>query len=123
LQVCRKADHRYLASATVNGQSATFEVDTGSPETHVFAASKLGQSLAQRAGRVEHRGAVGAEYDARLVTGVDAKIGDVHRTVDVLLIPGEGPAGCLFDGMLGMDVLGNCRLALDSGGGVGRCRH
>jgi hypothetical protein len=97
------------------------ELDTGSAETHIFAGSKLGGILSKRAGESERRGSVGGEYAARVVPHVEVHVGEVRREIPVLLIPGESPSDCHFDGMLGMDVLTTCRIALDQNGGVGRC--
>ena len=46
LRVCAGAERRYLVSATIEGQPTTFEIDTGSSETHIFANSRVGRSLA-----------------------------------------------------------------------------
>ncbi len=85
-------------------------VDTGATSTFV-ASTRISRALAARAtanGRVE--GVGGGEQAAKTVAGVTVVRAGTAKKIDLVL--GGTTDGCGVDGLLGMDLLHGCTLAL-----------
>jgi hypothetical protein len=110
----------YLVPAEVDGAGVVLRLDTGSEQTSVFAASKVGQLLSSRVAT-----ASGAQSSViqqfGTVDGIAFRAGKVAQKLSVLLIPGESSPKCQYDGLLGMDVLGRCQVVLDRERAYARC--
>jgi hypothetical protein len=99
-------DGSFVVDASINGRSRRLEVDTGAAETLLFDARR--EDLPA--------GAVRASHDLARV-----HVGEIDRELLVeRLEPLATPPH--IDGILGMDLLRNCVLALDSRRLVARCR-
>jgi hypothetical protein len=93
------ADGKFVVEATACGQPARLEIDTGAESTILF----------QRRAPELTEGAVGAR-----TTRTSLRVGGVTEQLSVLLLEplAQGPRPDR-DGLLGMDVLRHCRVALD----------
>jgi predicted aspartyl protease len=104
------ADTKFVLAANVRGRAVRLAVDTGSPVTALFVAR---QSTADLPGTMSA---------LRARPGSSVRVGEIAATVDLREVePASGPGAAAFDGVLGMDVLGRCALALDGRRLLARC--
>jgi predicted aspartyl protease len=100
----------YGAGVTIAGIPADMTVDTGATSTFV-ASSRVSRALAARATQNGQVQGVGGEVQsARTVAGVTIVRAGSARKADLIL--GGTSEGCGVDGLLGMDLLRGCTLAL-----------
>ncbi len=109
----------YLVKAIVDGTDVLLRLDTGADQTSIFMNSRLGQLLLSKI-----TAASGAAQSSNVQFGQVAselRAGSVAASLDLRLIPGQSAVDCKYDGLLGMDVLKRCVIALDQQTGFATC--
>jgi len=110
---------KLLVEIELGGQPRRFVFDTGSP-------SMMGRELADELGlevvdRRQSRDAHGSLVDTAIVQG-DLKLGDVQfRKVPIYVAEFPRTARCLFDGVLGSELLPLCAWQIDLPNSALRC--
>jgi hypothetical protein len=104
----------YVLDATVDRQEARLLVDTGAHVTDLKATSAPGQALAGRTSVARDLYAVGGPVSTRLLSDAVLVVGGLTTRVDVTMVADQPMRSrCPSDGVLGMDVLAHCALAID----------
>jgi hypothetical protein len=111
----------YVVQATVAGAAALLMIDSGVATTDLSVVSVAGRRLLPGATRGEKVLTAGGSYIARR-RRAELVVGEVKRSLDMHLVPAPERALCPRDGVLGMDVLADCRLALGERLFSARCR-
>src|SRR5262249_19947466 len=97
---------KFLVDALVGGRRVTVEIDTGSPSTTLFV--KRESDLPDRLIQIDQR-------------RVRLQAGEVEADVELERLQPLSGGGRSYDGLLGMDVLRGCVLALDGAQMVAGC--
>jgi predicted aspartyl protease len=114
LGTARRCGSGYMMAAKVEGKDATFLVDTGSFTTDLKASSALGHALSGRTSVSHDMQAIGGAVPARMLGDARVSIGSLSTRLDLPLVQDRARATrCPSDGVLGMDVLATCVLAID----------
>jgi hypothetical protein len=104
------AGARYLVPAKIGDLDGWIEIASGAPESRLFA-----DAAARAALPVENH----------VARGVYLQIGDGRARANLRILPApsaaQADASCGAIGLLGMDVLRNCVIAVDGQHGLGRC--
>jgi hypothetical protein len=111
----------YVVPATVAGAAALLMIDSGVATTDLSVLSAAGRRLVPGATRGEKVLTAGGSYIARR-RRAELVVGEVKRSLDVHLVPAAERVLCPRDGVLGMDVLADCRMALGERLFAARCR-
>ncbi len=105
----------YILPATVEGKEAELLVDTGSFTTDLKATSPPGRALAGRSSVSREIYTVGGAVETRALGDAQVKAGELSVKLDIPLVADRGrPSRCQSDGVLGMDVLGDCVLVIEA---------
>lgn len=109
------ANVTFAIPVSIEGNPATLTIDTGGSTTKVFAADAAGVALAARAKPRTDKGmgAAGA-FDANELAEVTVKAGAVGKKITLQFIPGKIEGECPVSGVLGMDLLKPCVVAVSS---------
>lgn len=112
----------YVVPLTVEAERVWLLVDTGAQFTDVFLSSPVGKKLAPRsvAGKEALFTAAG-KTTTRVIEGAEVRSGSFAVKTDVDLIPGGADPWCARDGVVAMDLLRACTLALGRGRIDGVC--
>lgn len=108
-----------IVAVSINGEAHRFLFDTGSP-------SMIGRELATRLGleivdRRQGRDGSGAIIDTAVVQADFTIAGTTFHKVPVFVTDFPKPPSCLFEGVLGSEVLPLCSWQIDLPEGVLRC--
>ena len=105
----------FVVPTSVDGLDAELLLDTGSPQTDLLQVSAPGKALLPKS-QPSHQQmyAISGKVTPRTVKEASIEAGDVHRTVDLDLIPGKLDDFCPRDGVLAMDVLASCTLVIET---------
>lgn len=105
----------YVVSAQINGLAAELLLDTGAARTDLLVLSSAGKALLPKSEpNKEPIYAASGAVTSRTSRAALVEVGDVHRTVDVDLLPGKLDPFCPRDGVLAMDVLASCALVFET---------
>ena len=126
-RLCRDPSARtgYLmfeVAVRINGESALMILDVGADGSQLSRTSAAGRILSALGGgsKGEAMGSTG-RYPTWRVPQVQVELGDLKRSVEMTLGPAIGDPHCPADGLLGMDVLKGCRIALTPTQAFGVC--
>jgi predicted aspartyl protease len=103
---------KFSVPATLDGQAALLDLDTGARTSSIHAASKAGEALGTRAQSSGSTVGIGSSTSTRVARDTRIAVGEVVATTDVLLVTSDESVTCPSDGLLGMDVLQRCTLVL-----------
>jgi Aspartyl protease len=112
-RACKGTSNRrrlYRLPITLNGHSADMLVDTGANRTRLDEHSSIASGLRLDASGSADVGVAGVGAPATVAREVSAAIGSVRRAIDVRVGPAQ--SACGSDGIVGMDLLLACTLAL-----------
>ncbi len=114
----------FVVSGRIDGNAADLLLDTGSTRTDLLAVTTAGQALWPKT-RPNNEPVVAASglVTSGTVRGALVEVGDVHRTVDIDVLPGKLDPSCTRDGVLGMDVLAACVLVFETNDVQVYCRE
>ncbi len=112
----------FVVPATIDARSTRLLVDTGAPQSDVFATSAPGKELDGRStASSAPMYAASGRVAMRVLKGAHVMAGSFATAVDVDLIEGGPDSTCPRDGALAMDVLRSCTLLLGRTQIRGRC--
>ena len=117
LGVALRCGATYVLTASVEGRDAELLVDTGAFATDSKASSVPGRALAGRSSVARDIYAVGGSVPTRMLSDATVKAGKLSVRLDIPLVedtPARRASRCAGDGVLGMDVLQRCVLAIDA---------
>jgi hypothetical protein len=115
LGVARRCGSSYVLNGKVEGKAVSLVVDTGSFVTDLRASSPTGSALAGQSSPLSRDiQAIGGLAATRLLGDARVSFGDYSTRLDIPLVqaPGRAPR-CASDGVVGMDVLQKCVLAIE----------
>lgn len=113
----------YTMPAHINGAPVKLLVDTGSTRISVYADSAIGQKLTRLAGIMTTSVTmVSGQAEHQVVPDVTLQIGDVKKSVRLMLIQGEQGTHPRYDGVVGMSYLKTCILVLKPKRGTALCK-
>ena len=123
LDVCRSMAAQipgllYAAEVTFEGRPARLLVDTGASHTRLAGDASAAIGL-PRDGARDQLGVGGVREPMAIGRTVPVKVGGLEQVTDVAI--GGGPSGCGGDGLLGIDILRQCRLTLSAAAGRVEC--
>ena len=108
----------FAVQVAVEGRPARLLVDTGASATRLAGDASAAIGLPRDAAR-DHLGVGGVREAMSVARGVPVRVGGLEQVVDVAI--GGATAGCGGDGLLGIDVLRQCRLVLTASAGRVEC--
>lgn len=116
------ANFVFRVPTLVDGEESLLTLDTGAGRTKIHEASAAGPKLKPRA--VPRKGAAGLAggHEVWTTSGVVVKAGAAEATLEVDLVPAKSGRTCRTDGVLGMDVLRRCVLAVSRTDFGARCQ-
>jgi predicted aspartyl protease len=111
----------FSVPATLDGQAALLDLDTGAEVSSVRAASKAGEALGTRAGSYGSATGISGSTTTQIARDTTIAAGEVVAKADVRLVTSAENPTCPSDGLLGMDVLQRCTLVLTRLQALVRC--
>jgi predicted aspartyl protease len=115
LRVCPGAGADALVlRATIDGEEAALQLDTGSSTSSVGLESALGRRLAKRSRGTNTQVTASGLHTVPSVDGALVKFGPFSQQVNLDLVPRTPLRGC-GDGFAGMDVLRRCAVLIGRG--------
>lgn len=113
----------FALPTTINGIVTMLVLDTGARESDVFASSRTGGELTSVPGRNPTDGyVISGRSPGISIPSVNIQIGSCTFSESIILDSGAPGKLCRQDGVLGIDVLRSCILAIDDRGLTGVCR-
>ncbi len=115
----------FLVASTIGGHAVNLLLDTGASSSDLRARSTAGRALASRSeDRMGHAFGAGGAIDSRVVHDVRIEAGEYQAKTDVYLVDAVTEStACGADGVLGMDVLEHCVLAVSRATATGWCQR
>jgi len=104
-----------VAQATIDGEEAGLQLDTGSTTTSLAVQSPLGKRFDKRSKGTSTQITASGLHTVPTVLGAVVKLGPFASELNLDLIPRAPTRGC-GDGYAGMDVLRSCALLIGGGG-------
>ena len=108
----------FAVSAAFEGRPARLLVDTGASQTRLAGDAGAAIGL-PRDGVRDQLGVGGVREPMAVARGTQVRVGGLDQVTDVAI--GGAAPGCGGDGLLGIDVLRQCRLVLTPAGGRLEC--
>jgi hypothetical protein len=114
LGVALRCGASFAFSATVDRQDARLVLDTGSYTTDLRSTSPPGRALGGRTSVSHDVYAIGGPVATRVLGDASLVVGALTARLDVPVVADRPQASrCVSDGVLGMDVLARCVVAID----------
>ena len=108
----------FAVQVTFEGRPARLLVDTGASHTRLAGDASAAIGLPRDAAR-DQLGVGGVREAMAVARAVPVRVGGLEQVADVAI--GGAASGCGSDGLLGIDVLRQCRLVLTASAGRVEC--
>ena len=113
LGAAERCGGRYIIRAQVERHDARLLVDTGASNTDLRSSSPPGLALSGRSSASRESTGIGGALNTRVLSDAHVSIAQLARTMDVSVVEDRARReSCPSDGVLGMDVLASCVLAI-----------
>jgi hypothetical protein len=116
VRICQQLDgtpsRGFLLPAEIAGEKINLLLDTGADHSNLTVGSALGQKLMPQAKPAGTVHSVVRTEQAFVLPATRMALGSYQSTVALMLVPRRGTWDCAYDGVLGLDVLRNCVIAI-----------
>jgi len=102
----------FLLPVEIAGQKVNLLLDTGANRSNLVLGKSLAEKLKADARPAGQSTSISKSVDTSVLPPVPLAIGKYHTTVGLVLVPNRETFECRRDGVLGLDVLDNCVIAM-----------